>query len=77
MVMLDDGQTAAAGIHAGVGIRTVFQQQLRDFQVVSAAGLKQSSALRSQVLRKVGIGALLQQKLDDVWIAFATRTTAG
>lgn len=59
-------ETALAGIHSGVWIGVVFEQQLGDFKMISAASLVECPSVRSAVFGRIWIGAPFEQKADDV-----------
>jgi hypothetical protein len=60
MINRSNRETALTGIHAGVGIGAVLEQQLRDVQVIRTAGLEQRPSIGSRILGRVRIGAVFE-----------------
>ena len=66
-------QTALARIHSGVRIGAMFEQQLRNLQMISAAGFIQRASVRSGIFGRIWISAAFEQPADDVQMTFPRR----
>src|SRR5206468_5186165 len=73
VVNYSNRQAAFARIHSGVRIGVMFEQQLRNLQMISATGFIQRASVRSGIFGRIWISAAFEQQADDVQMTFPRR----